>query len=319
MKKTIFLFLAFLLIFQGGKVLRAEAEQPTQVEARKRFNKLSKGTPQIYKVTMRSNVVFKLQTALGYVSTIDLPESALKVFIGDQELFKVGVYEREVLVKPITEYKDARTNLTIITQSGRLTFDVTVGPPETADFVLDFRLPEDDVLVENAFTRAVQEKSTQLVKEFEKKAAGLDEKAKALAGKKVKEEVAQGTEMIELRKNEETGDIRLNLISLSRIGGKLYLRFGVRNLSSSPYKISRVVLGMEAYKRRTFGLRKEPHGMTEIASEWEMKNPVSPMDYSYGVLVFDARALGKEERPIFLLFEEGGTRNIKIRDFRWIS
>jgi len=299
--------------------LRAEADQVTQVEARKRFNKLSKGTPQIYKVTMRSNVVFRLQTALGYVSTIDLPESALKVFVGDQELFKVGVYEREVLVKPATEYKDARTNLTIITRSGRLTFDVSVGPPETADFVLDFRLPEDDVLVENAFARAVHEKSTELEKKFEKKEAGLDEKAKALAGKKVKEEVAQGTEMTELRKSEEIGDIRLNLISLSHIGGKLYLRFGVRNLSNTPYKISRVVVGIEAYKRRTFGLRKEPQGMTEIASEWEIKNPVSPTDYSYGVLVFDARPLGKEERPVFFLFEEDGARNIKIRDFRWIS
>lgn len=292
--------------------------QSGELESRKRFNKLTKGTPQIYKVTMRSNVVYRLQTALGYVSTLDLPEPALKVFVGDQELFKVGVYEKEVLIKPITDYKDARTNLTIITGSGRLTFDVTVGPPETADFVLDFRLPEEDVLVENAFRRAVEEKRAVFKKEYEEKEKRLDEKAQGLAQEKFKKEVIKGTQAIELREIGETDDIRVNLLSLSTIGERAYLRFGVRNLSRTPCKISRVVVGAETYGRKTFGLRKDPQGLIEFPSELAIQNPVPASDYVYGVVSFDARTLGKKQYPVFLLFEEDGKRNVRIQNFKWI-
>ena len=122
--------------------VKKEKSSEDTLKERQSFNKLRRSTRNIYKVTMRSGVVFKLQTALGYASTIDLPEKALKVFVGDQELFKVGVYEKQIVIKPITDEMDARTNLVIETESGRLTFDVAGGAPETADFVLDFRLPE---------------------------------------------------------------------------------------------------------------------------------------------------------------------------------
>ena len=122
-----------------------QVETPdSNLKERQTFNKLRRSTRNIYKVTMRSGVAYRLQTALGYVSTIDLPEPALKVFVGDQDLFKVEVYERQVLVKPLTDDAEARTNIIIITESGRLAFDVSTGVPETADFVLDYRLPKDD-------------------------------------------------------------------------------------------------------------------------------------------------------------------------------
>ena len=289
-----------------------------EIESRKKFNKLTKGTSQIYKVTMRSNVVYRLQTALGYETTIDLPEPALKVFIGDQELFKVGVYEKEVTIKPITDYKDARTNLQIFTQSGRLTFDVSVGPAETADFVLDFRLPEEDVLVENAFQRAVEEKKSVFQKEYQEKEKHLDEKAQNLAQEKFKKAVVKGAETIELRETNETDDIRVNLLSLSTIGDKAYLRFGIRNLSKTPYQISKVVVGFETYERKTFGLRKDPQGIIEFSSQFDIENPVPASGYVYGVVTFDAKGLGKKQYPVFLVFEEAGKRNLKIQNFKWI-
>ena len=54
----------------------------SDLKERQTFNKLRRSTKNIYKVTMRSGVAYRLQTALGYVSTIDLPEPALKVFVG---------------------------------------------------------------------------------------------------------------------------------------------------------------------------------------------------------------------------------------------
>ncbi len=304
-----------------GRPETSEDKQNTKeidLETRKKFNKLSRTTPQIYTVTMRSDVVFKLQTALGYVSTIDLPEPALKVFIGDQELFKVGVYEREVLIKPITDYQDARTNLTIVTNSGRLTFDVSVGSPETADFVLDFRLRADDVFVENAYDKRIHEKEAVVQKEYQEKEKNLDQKAKNLADQKLKQDVAHNATTVMLRKHEEGGDIRVNLVSLSKIGEKMYLRFGVRNLSSAPYKISKAVIGLQTYGRKNLGLTKDPQGLSQFPTELEITNPVPAGSYVYGVLVFSPRALGKNEYPVFLLFEEDGKRNLKIERFKWI-
>ncbi len=45
------------------------AQEPKQdpLKERQHFNKLKRTTRNIYKVTMRSTVAFKLQTALGYI------------------------------------------------------------------------------------------------------------------------------------------------------------------------------------------------------------------------------------------------------------
>jgi len=289
------------------------------VSARKRVNQLSRNEKRIYSASMRPNVVYKLQTALGYASTIDLPEPALKVFIGDQELFKVGVYEKEVIIKPITDDPDARTNLTIMTKSSRLTFDVTVGRPETADFVIDFRLPEEDMIVENAFEEKVNATKSVLQEEFKKKEEELDSKAVELSEEKLKTEVKKGNEAIQLRDNAESGEVRLNLLSFSTIGAKSYLRFSIRNLSQNTFKIRELALGLQTYGTKTLGLRKVKEGLIEIPSEVQAVSEVAPDSYQYGVIQFERRALKKGEKPVLLLFEDGGTRDIRIEGFRWLD
>ena len=50
-------------------------------------------------------------------------------------------------------------------KNSRLSFDVTVGSPETADFVLDFRF-QRHALVENAFKEKLEEKKQELEEHF---------------------------------------------------------------------------------------------------------------------------------------------------------
>jgi len=296
--------------------------QPDALKTRRDFNKLKRSTRNIYKVTMRSTVAFRLQTALGYISTIDLPEKALKVFVGDQELFKVEVYERQVLIKPITDEPDARTNLVIVTGSGRLAFDVSVGPPETADFVLDFRLPQDDdLLVKNAFDQKIQEKTVELEKTYQGKEKKLDETADKISEKKLKEKIATGVRTIELKKSEGKGEVQVNLLSLSQVADKAYLRFSILNYSKTPFKLLKAMVGAITYEKKF--LSKKESGMIEIPSELELAKIINPDVYEYGVLVFDFRALGKNEKPVFRILEdtvaEGSARNIEIKGFEWVS
>ncbi len=315
---TLAMVLGFAILARAEETVKTD----TVLKDRQHFNKLKRSTRNIYKVTMRSGVVFKLQTALGYVSTIDLPEKALKVFVGDQELFKVGVYEKQVLIKPITDELEARSNLVIVTDSGRLTFDVSVGVPETADFVVDFRLPEqDEVLVQDAFDRKVKEKSAELEKEFQKKEEKLDEKAQTLSEEKFKAKVAAGITTAPLKASAAKDKVQVNLLSLSRSQDKAYLRFSVLNYSQTPYRVSKVLLGAVSEERK--GLKKEKSGIAEFQSELSLPSVIYPDSYEYGVLVFDYRPLGKNEKPVFKLTEDAGLertpRALEITGFKWLE
>ena len=294
----------------------------SNLKERQTFNKLRRSTRNIYKVTMRSGVAFRLQTALGYVSTIDLPEPALKVFVGDQDLFKVEVYERQVLVKPVTDDAEARTNIIIITESGRLAFDVSTGAPETADFVLDYRLPKyDESLVQNAFDKKVEEKAAVIKEDYHQKEANLEEKAEKLSEDKLKEKVASGVQSFALKGSEAKGEVQVNLLSLSRMADKGYLRFSILNYSKIPYKLLKASVGAIEYERKL--LKSQESGNIEFPSELEISKVIQPDSYIYGVIVFDYRVLGKGQKPVFRVFEDalepGTARDIELKGFRWFE
>ena len=300
------------------------AETPdSNLKERQTFNKLRRSTRNIYKVTMRSGVAYRLQTALGYVSTIDLPEPALKVFVGDQDLFKVEVYERQVLVKPITDDAEARTNIIIITESGRLAFDVSTGAPETADFVLDYRLPKDDEsLVQNAFEKKVEEKAAVIKEDYQQKEAKLEEKAEKLSEDKLKEKVASGVQSFALKGSAAKGEVQVNLLSLSRMADKGYLRFSILNYSKVPYKLLKASVGAIEYERKLL-VKNQESGNIEFPSELEISKVIQPDSYVYGVIVFDYRVLGKGQKPVIRVFEDalepGSARDIELKGFRWFE
>jgi hypothetical protein len=269
-------------------------------------------------------VVGKLQTAAGYVSTIDLPEKALEVYAGDQDLFKVEVYGKRVTVKPLTDETDARTNLLIVTASGRLSFDVSVGPPETADFVRDFRKPEDEFsLVQNAFDEQVAKKTRTLEKKFQEKEAKLDEKAKSLADSKLKEDIKASIKTVTLKASGSKDGVQVNLLTLSEVGEKTYLRFSVLNYSKTSYKPLKVLVG--ALKQKRAFLRKKDDGIAEFPSELSMEQEIKPDSYVYGVLTFESRSLQKNEKPIFRMMEDAtdakgrASRVIEIKGFGWLT
>jgi hypothetical protein len=302
---------------------RPQVETPdSNLKERQTFNKLRRSTRNIYKVTMRSGVAYRLQTALGYVSTIDLPEPALKVFVGDQDLFKVEVYERQVLVKPLTDDAEARTNIIIITESGRLAFDVSTGVPETADFVLDYRLPKDDEsLVQNAFEKKVEEKAAVIKEDYQQKEAKLEEKAEKLSEDKLKEKVASGVQSFALKGSSGKGEVQVNLLSLSRMADKGYLRFSILNYSKIPYKLLKASVGAIEYERKL--LTNKESGNIEFPSELEIAKVIQPDSYVYGVIVFDYRVLGKGQKPVLRVFEDvlepGSARDIELKGFRWFE
>jgi hypothetical protein len=326
MKRIIIFAVLSLVFFTQSFAFAEDAKPPETTESalkeRQLFNKLRRTTNNIYKTTMRSTVAYRLQTALGYISAIDLPEPALKVFAGDQDLFKVEVYENQVLVKPITDDAAPRMNLIIVTASGRLAFDVSVGPPESADFVLDFRLPQDDeTLVKNAFDKKVNEKVAVMQENYREKETKLDEKAEKLSEHKLKEKVASGVQMLSLKGSKGKGGIEVSLLSLSRMEDKAYLRFSVLNRSDRPYRVLKTAVGALDYERKFFIKRES--GSIEFPSELVLYPIIHTDARVFGVVVFDYRLLEKAQKPVFRIYEDtpvtGSGRDIEIKGFRWFK
>jgi type IV secretory pathway VirB9-like protein len=301
-----------------GDQAETSQNEGSDIKTRQHFNKLRRTSENIYKITMRTGVVYRLQTALGYVSTIDLPEKALKVFVGDQELFKVEVYEKQVLIKPITDEADAKSNLVIVTDSGRLAFDVSVGPPSSADFVLDFRLPQDDsMLVRNAFEEKVQEKAKQLENKYQEKEKQLNDKATKMADEKLKEDISSAVKSIPLKASQVVDGLQVNLLSLSQVGDKAYLRFSILNYSKNSYRVLKGMVGAITEERKF--LKKKETGFVEFPSDLKIQDVIQPDSYVYGLLSFEYKVLGKKEKPVFRLLDDGGTRNIEMKDFKWFE
>jgi len=290
--------IAFALLF-GTNFLYAD--EPI-VKDRQYENKLSKNSPSIYKLTAKTEVVYKIQTAVGYVTTIELPDEALKVFLGDQDLFVVEVYGSEVIIKPATNYTDAKSNLVIYTDQTRLSFDISVGVPETADFVLDFRYPGDEAIVDNAFKRKLKEKKEELESAYQEILKKEDENIKSLTQSRFEEALKTGAKIKPLKVSKTKDKIELKLLSLSEIGERYYLRFSIKNSLDRDYFMERLLLGKETFKRSGFGMKKERFVPVEFTENIDKAIPKNTL--KYGLIGFDKVTLNKDEKFVIRLYEK---------------
>ncbi|MBI4970602.1 MAG: hypothetical protein HZC17_02040, partial [Candidatus Omnitrophica bacterium] len=193
------------------------------ITERKLLNQEGPASPHIYEIEMKPKALRNIQTALNYFTVIDLPRKVLNVYIGNQELFKVEVYEKQVLIKPVTADMTAQTNLLVITESGRFVFDSTVGPPETAEFVIDGLLGED--ILEETTEKAIKEKETVLNEKYQTKEKELEKQAGKIADQKITDSILLESKVINLRVSKANRDIQVNLLSLSKMGSRMYLDF----------------------------------------------------------------------------------------------
>ena len=277
---------------------------------RQTANKLSKNAPSIYKLTAKTGVVYKLQTAVGFITTIELPDEALKIFVGDQDLFVVETYGSQVIIKPATDYASARSNLTIYTEGTRLSFDVSVGAPETADFVLDFRYPTDEAMVDNEFRRRINEKTAQLEAGFQGELKKQDEKVKMLSVARFEEALKAGAKIKRFNISKRQGGLQFSLVSLSEIGPKYYLRINIANRSRTDYSIERIVLGKETFKRSGFGVTKE--GFLPIDFNENVDSDVPKGTDRYSLISFDKIVLNQNEKLVLRIYEKDKTDPIEF-------
>lgn len=285
--------------------------QDSPMSDRQNINRSSKSLPNIHKFTAKTGVVYKVQTAIGFATTIELPDEALKVFAGDQDLFVVEVYGSEVIIKPATDYTDAKSNLTIYTEKTRLSFDLSVGAPETADFVLDFRYPGDESLVDNLFKKKMNEKKAELEASYQEKLKIEDERVNLLSHKRFEEALKKEAKIKKLNRiSVRQNDAGLNLLSLSEIGDRFYLRFSITNYTQGDYSLERVVLGKEIFKRSGFGMVKDSFIPVEFSAN--IDKTIAKGATGYGLVSFAKIALNANEKLVLRLYQKDKTDPLEI-------
>ncbi|MBI4397804.1 MAG: hypothetical protein HY586_01610 [Candidatus Omnitrophica bacterium] len=290
------------------------SEMSSPLAKRRDLNQKTGESPNVYEVEMKPKSVRTIQTAPDYFTIINLPEPALNVYVGNQSLFKVEVYERQVLIKPITGAELAQTNLHIETRSGRFTFQVTVGPPETAEYIVDAVLGEE--LIEGQAEAIVKEKETQLLDQYQKKELEFEKRVEEKADQKLMEQLMEENESRNLKSSRSKGNVQINLLSLSRIAERIYLKFSILNFSNTSYKVLKIVLASQKQKG---WFHKDREDFRELQTQSNAPSEIKPGEYVYGVLSTAATEFDQGQGPVFLIFEESGSRNIEISGFPWLK
>ena len=200
----------------------------------------------VHKLKIKSGIIYKLNTAAGYVSVITLPVIPLDVALGNTGAFSEQTVGRQIFIKPVTyDYKET-SNLEIYTKYGLINVLLRIKSPKSVTYNLNIANTIKDVFVKNYVKNKINGLKTVLFKKYEAQKIALDKKAVAL--KKEKRDVMDLILMINrkrINKSVSEDGITLTAISVSRIKNFYYLRYQLTNNSNRKFFVRNVYLYKE--------------------------------------------------------------------------
>lgn len=101
---------------------------------------VSSAHAQVRKVTIKSDDILTVKTALGIATIIQLPETIGSVIIGDQSGFKVEYLDRAVTIKPLRW--GVKTNLYLVTEKRRYNIRLLTLSQASADYIVYVKTPD---------------------------------------------------------------------------------------------------------------------------------------------------------------------------------
>ena len=235
-----YLFLLVLLIFCiYSKTANA---QPYSNLAKYSF----KNRLYIHRLPIKSNIIYKLNTALGYVSIITLPCIPLNVAMGSASDFSEQIIGRQIFIKPITYNNKIKTNLEILTKYGLINILLKITKPEYVTYNLNLTQRINNVFIVNYIKAKIKKEKETLNQKYDKKFNML--KKEQLSIKKQKKEIMNlilSVNKIKINKKIRKKGLVLTIISLSRIGKLFYLQYQITNTANSKFFIRNIYLYLE--------------------------------------------------------------------------
>ncbi|MGC8554916.1 MAG: hypothetical protein ACP5NA_05455 [Candidatus Acidulodesulfobacterium sp.] len=200
----------------------------------------------VHKLRIKSGIIYKLNTAPGYVSVITLPVIPLDVALGNTGAFSEQIVGRQIFIKPITYDYQATSNLEIYTKYGLINVLLRIRNAEYVTYNLNIANTIKNVFAKNYVKNKLDGLKTALLKKYKTRESILSRKAKEL--KKEKKKVMDLILMINRKKinRSATKDgITLTVISVSRIKNFYYMQYQLTNNSNRKFFVRNVYLYRE--------------------------------------------------------------------------
>lgn len=200
----------------------------------------------VHKLKIKSGIIYKLNTAPGYVSVITLPVIPLDVALGNTGAFSEQIVGRQIFIKPVTYDYEETSNMEIYTKYGLINVLLRIRDPKSVTYNLNIADTIKDVFIKNYVQNKINILKAVLMKKYAEKNIFLNKKADAL--KKEKKEVIGLILMINRKKIDKSvtkGGITLTVISVSRIKNLYYLQYQLTNNTRRSFFVRNVYLYKE--------------------------------------------------------------------------
>lgn len=191
----------------------------------------------------RDDEVHDVRLGYGMHIQLELPEKVKAAVPPDERLVSLDYLETRVYLKGIAYAVGEITNATVITESGKsLHLFIRIVEPEESDQGFKFIEPSKEIFSESHVKKEVQKATEKREGELEKREANLKEVTEQLAEDKLKEKLLhEETGAKKVRVKED--DLEMKDVQVTRLGGRVYVKFTLRNRSKQDFQIGTVMLG----------------------------------------------------------------------------
>lgn len=247
----------------------------------------------IHKLRIKTGIVYKLNTALGYVSVITLPVIPLDVALGNTGAFSEQIVGKQIFIKPITYDKSETSNMEIFTKYGLINVLLRIRSAKSVTYNLDLADTVGNVFAANYIKNKIDKLKSSLYKEWTLKMHSVNEKmAKLKAEKKQVMDLILLINRTEINKSVSKDGITLTVISISRIKNIYYLQYQITNNTIHSFFVRNVYLYAK-YGGNFFNGYK-PDKLREIGIINQTPHNLKFMPYKTirNVIVFRKRKLG---------------------------
>lgn len=197
----------------------------------------------IHKLDIKSGVIYKLNTALGYVSVVTLPTIPLDVAMGNTGAFSEQVVGRQIFIKPITYDTGTTSNLEIFTKYGLINILLRIKSSRLVTYNLNLANTLKNVFASNYIESKIDKLKTALLQKYKSKFAILNEKQiKLIKERKEVMNLILLVNRLKINKISRKFGLTLTVISISHIKSIYYLEYQITNNNNKPFFIRNIYL-----------------------------------------------------------------------------
>ncbi len=197
----------------------------------------------IHKLKIESGIVYKLNTAQGYVSVITLPVIPLDVALGNTGAFSEQIVGKQIFIKPITYDAGTTSNLEIFTKYGLINVLLRIRSSKNVTYNLNLADTLKNVFAVNYLKNKIDKLKRALLKKYTLKMRLVNEKKEKLRNeKKEVMDLILLINRIKINKFVSKNGVTLTVISLSRIRNIYYLQYQLTNNSDKTFFVRNVYL-----------------------------------------------------------------------------